>query len=245
MFPAVRPFSSGEKTPMYPDFGLSSAEVLSVFTEEITARGGRVTDTFHDGRRLFTRSVLPYVEEVRSSDRVQGGVALKATEEGVWLHPYLFRLVCRNGAIIAEAIASQFLGDLREQDADTAARSVRESVGACCARDVFRDTIRRVRSASERRADVALNLLPLLSRFAGASSELVSPILEQFFREADQSQFGLANAITAIARDTRDPDLRWNLEEFGGGIMIGAVPRHPASGGHAAVDQRGQALLVG
>ena len=26
------------------------------------------------------------------------------------------------------------------------------------------------------------------------------------------------NAVTATARDTRDPDLRWRLEEFGGGI---------------------------
>ena len=74
---------------------LTTARVLDVFTEEVAARGGLITDTFHDGQRLFTRSVLPHVDEVRPSDRFQGGVALKATRDGVWLYPYLFRQICR------------------------------------------------------------------------------------------------------------------------------------------------------
>ena len=62
---------------MLPASTLTTAQVLDVFTEEVAAHGGRVIDTFHDGRRLFTRSVLPRLEEVRPGDGVQGGVALK------------------------------------------------------------------------------------------------------------------------------------------------------------------------
>jgi hypothetical protein len=34
------------------------------------------------------------------------------------------------------------------------------------------------------------------------------------------------NAVTSVARDTRDPELRWRLEEFGGGIP--ALARDPS-----------------
>jgi hypothetical protein len=226
---------------------LTTAHILTVFTEEVAARGGRITDAFHDGQRLFTRSVLPNVDDVRPGDRVQGGVALKATAEGVWLYPYLFRLVCRNGAIIAETLASRSLGDLHQQEPDTAVQAIRECIEACRAQEIFPDTVRKMRTAGEVQVDVALTLLPLLSRLSTteANGELLSQILERFFCEGDQSQFGLANAVTAVARDTQDPELRWNLEEFGGEVAIGTVPRHPANGGRAAMARLGRAVAVG
>ncbi len=226
--------------------GLTMGQILAVFTEEVEARQGRVTDTFNDGRRLFTRSVLAPVEEVRPGDRVQGGVALKATEGEVCLFPYLFRLVCRNGAIMAQTLEARSLGDLPLQDPETARQSIREGVGACCAEEVFADTVRRVRTACETAADLAITLLPLLSRFSGSGNAgLASQIMDQFFREGDRSQFGLGNVVTAIARDTRDPDLRWDLEEFGGGVLLGQVPQHPAAGGRVARAESKRAVLVG
>jgi hypothetical protein len=32
------------------------------------------------------------------------------------------------------------------------------------------------------------------------------------------------NAVTAVARDTRDPGLRWHLEELGGGVPAAVTP---------------------
>src|SRR5881227_3566186 len=118
------------RLPMLSDSSLTT-QLLDVFVEEVAAHGGQVTDTFHDGQRLFTRSVLPHVEHVRPGDGVQGGVALKATDEGVWLHPYTFRLVCRNGAILAETLASRSLGKLHEVEPEIALQSVREGIAAC------------------------------------------------------------------------------------------------------------------
>src|SRR5262245_25881668 len=66
---------------MFPDSTLTTGQVMAAFSEAIAGCGGAVTDTFDDGRRLFTRSLLPHVEEVRPKDGVQGGVALKATTE--------------------------------------------------------------------------------------------------------------------------------------------------------------------
>jgi len=67
-----------------------------------------------------------------------------------------------------------------------------------------------MRTACEVEADLALTLLPLVSRLTTRGNvEVLSQIMSRFFREEDRSRFGLANAITAFARDTRDPDLRW------------------------------------
>jgi hypothetical protein len=214
---------------------MTTTQLLDTFDKEITARGGRILETFHDRQRLFTRSVLNRVAEVRPGDRLQGGVALKATSDGVCLYPYVFRQVCRNGAIMAQTLGSRLLRDLHEQEPETVLETVREAIVACCEPDIFHDAVSRMRKAGDSQIDMALNLLPFLSRLPkGAGATLIAPILERFFRDGDRSQFGLGNAVTALARDTKDPDLRWNLEEFGGGILIGAVPRQPRDWGGAA-----------
>jgi hypothetical protein len=150
---------------MLYDSPLTTSEILAVFDAEITTRGGRVTETFNDGRRLFSRSVLPEVEEVRPGDGLKGGIALKATEQGLWLYPYLFRLVCRNGAILAETLGSRSVEDLHLLDPDAIQRSIRAAVEACCSPEVFRESIGRMRRASASDIDIALNLLPMLTRF--------------------------------------------------------------------------------
>src|SRR5256885_684810 len=78
-----------------------------------------------------------------------------------------------------------------------------------------------MRSATLAEADQFLNLLPALSSVlhhlpAKQASEIVQQILGRFARDGDRSGFGLMNAVTSTARDTRNPDLRWRLEEFGG-----------------------------
>src|SRR5262245_53097954 len=88
------------------DATLTTENIRDIFTTEVQKRQGQVTDTFLHRGRLFMRSLLPYVADVRPKDSMQGGLALRATEDELWLHPYLFRQVCRNGAIMAQAIES-------------------------------------------------------------------------------------------------------------------------------------------
>ncbi len=231
---------------MFPPSTLTTARILEVFDEEISELGGRITDTFHDGKRVFTRSVLAHVAEVRPGDRVKGGVALKATDESIWLSPYIFREVCRNGAIIAETLTSYSLGDLHEQDTEIAIQFVRECTVACCTPEGFLENVRKMHTACQRQVDLNLSLLPLVSRLsASTGTGVITRILDHFFSEGDKSLFGLANAVTAVARDTPDPEVRWNLEEFGGGCAVGTAARHPDGGGPASIAQSRKAVEVG
>jgi hypothetical protein len=204
---------------------LETAAIRSLFAEEIAAAGGTVSDTFDDGSRLFTRSILPGMREVIPGDAFQAGVALRSTSEGIWVHPYLFRQVCRNGAIVAQALQSQHVEADECETSEEAAATVREAVRACCTEEGFTEAIANMRSARDRVAGVAINLLPLLSRLPPEQgTRIFRMVVERFFDGEDASQYGLMNAVTSVARDTQDPDLRWRLEELGGGLPVERCP---------------------
>ena len=204
---------------------LTTEEIRAVFAEAIAAQGGTVSETFDDGHRLFLRSLLPRVREVRAKDRLQGGVALRATEEDVWVHPYIFRQVCSNGAIMAHALESAHVELADSSTPDEVAGAIRAAVEVCCADEAFATGTARMRSAQLADIDLALNLVAFFSRVPEQSrAQVVQAVLEQLFHEPHRTRYDLMNAVTAVARDTRDPALRWRLEELGGDIGAGLDP---------------------
>jgi hypothetical protein len=219
---------------------LTTGAVLDEFTAAVGDRGGTVSGVFDDGTRLLARSVLPATDTVRRTDAFQGGVAIRATENDVWLYPFLFRQVCTNGAVIAHTLDARHIPDLHDLDPDEAAELVREGVTACCAPEVFHTNMNHVRTAAEQQADLALMLMPMLGRFPeAANAHVLQQIMRTFFDDRDQTRFGLMNAVTATAREASDPAVRWRLEEMGGELAVGmpVEPRHrpPAARFHEVV----------
>jgi hypothetical protein len=210
---------------MPTDHWLTTADIKDLFAHEITAAGGTMSDVFDDGYRLFVRSVLPQVREARPADHLQGGVALRAGKEDIWVHPYVFRQVCRNGAIMAHTLQTRHIQSRHCDTVEDTVAKVRAAVQLCCAEDVFTTSVEQIRAACDIDADLGLNLLPFLSRLApDVAAQLLPVIVRRFFGDADPSRFGLMNAVTEVARDHRDPDIRWRLEELGGGILVGISP---------------------
>jgi hypothetical protein len=217
---------------------LTTTRIRVVFAEAVASRQGAITDTFDDGERLFARSVLPHIEALRPGDRIQGGVALRANREEAWLHPYLFRFICRNGAILPRTIGTLHVADLHIQEPEETVRLLRKAIDSCCTAETFTESVHHMRTACEAEADLALSIMPLLSRLpAQMGTSFLSEIMEQFFRNSDRSRFGMINAITSVARDTPEPELRWDLEEYGGGIAVGKIPTSPRDQGALAKKQ--------
>lgn len=222
----------------------STAELKAIFTEEIAAAGGTVSDAYDDGSRLFVRSILPRTTEVRRGDQLQGGVALRAGERLVCVYPYTFRLVCRNGAIVAHAIQTKRVECGEFASVEDVANEVREAVRACCEPEAFAAAADEMRSAVEQQADTALNLLPMLAHLPSQiGSQFLNQIVERFFRDGDPTRFGFMNAVTSVARDTADPELRWRLEELGGGIPVGRAPTLRPDGARAVAPRTMRAAV--
>src|SRR5262249_43734073 len=133
-----------------------------------------------------------------------------------------FRQVCSNGAICYVWGMGQG-GRIDLLDQEEAAALIREAVRACCAEEGFMVVAEGMRSASRVRADLTVDLMPLLLRLPvqDEAARLFGDIMERFVQDADSSRFNLGNAVTSVARDTSDPQTRWRLEEFGGAILSG------------------------
>ncbi len=71
--------------------------------------------------------------------------------------------------------------------------------------------------ATEVSSDVS-TLLLFSSFWRTISADLQDEIVRIFVQADDRSAFGLMNAVTSVARDQDDPQVRWHLEELGGGV---------------------------
>jgi hypothetical protein len=207
----------------------TTREIETVFREEVDQAGGRLGDRFDDGDRLFLRSVLPVAREVRPNDSVQSGVALMTIDQDIYVHPYTFRQACRNGFIMARAIQTRRIHRV-ESDAPVFVPveteiEIRDVVRLCATTEVFSTAAERMRSATERRADRVIELIALISRLPMiAPARMLPAIVGRFQKGRDNSLFGLVNAVTSVARDEPDPEIRWHLEELGGSMLIPVPP---------------------
>lgn len=174
---------------------------------------------------------MDWVAEVTPGDAIRGGVAVRANDRGLAAHPYTFREVCKNGAIVAEAVGTFAVAFDEFEGPDEAVDAATAAVASCARPEAFEAAVRRMRSSREVSADLMINLMPMLASLEGmARRRLTGDIVSRFLRGEDESLYGLFNAVTAAARDETDPALKWRLEELGGGLIAGRKPI-PAPGG--------------
>ncbi len=203
-------------------FAPSLSLIRSTFANEVTRHGGAVLDTFEQNEVLIIRATLALADDVRPDDTVNGGVALKCYGSDLEVHPYVFRQVCSNGAIISRSISSMRLQRVEEFLSDGASDvliDLAETIGVCAGGAPFEREVTLMRSAADTEGsmDMLLNLLPAISTLAN-QPRLLRQILNEYIRGSDDSVFGIMNAITATAREQQDPEVKWELEELGGGV---------------------------
>jgi hypothetical protein len=208
-------------------------EIHALFIDEVSAMGCVCPDVHDDGMGLYARAFFSAPVDVRPGDAVQGGVAVRAFGEFVDVHPFVFRQVCTNGAIIADALESR-----RVQRVDMAAPTVaitaalaevRLGIRGCGHPSAFADAVDGMRRATRQPATSLMAMLLMFGSDRRMTAALLSEAAERFEAGSDPTAFGLMNAITSLARDTRDAKRRWRLEELGGG-MLALIPRQRKSG---------------
>jgi hypothetical protein len=182
----------------------------------------------------MARATLPQFQDVARGDTVQGGVALLANSREVAVHPYIFRLICKNGAVMPQFLQSHRIVCSEYGNQFETCESIRQAVQECCEPDVFVGNARHMELSRHSGAELLVQMLPLLTQMSREYGlQLVSLISRRFLSLGDTSRFGLMNAVTSQARDTRNQMLRWRLEELGGGLALGILPRLPNPAGVA------------
>lgn len=232
-------------TTYRPEYQPATGTIIEAFVEEIEALGGTVPDVYDDGLRLCARAVLPPSADVRPGDAIRAGVAVRVMGADISVHPYTFRKVCSNGAIAGHALETRRLERIAAADVFAPTYEVSVvmtdfalAVQACASEEAFTRAADEMRTAAEIEADIAIQFLPYLSSMPSSMTAHVVPmIFQRFAAGRDMTLFGLVNAVTSVARDTRDPDVRWRLEELGGS-MPARVLAAPKIGSPAAAAAR-------
>ena len=202
----------------------AAPEILDAFEHEVRELGGTLRDVYAEGDLLFARAILPDEMDVRPGDRVHGGVAVRTHDTEILVHPYTYRVVCTNGAISASSSGSRVV-----QRVELAAPTVvidgvlddlREAIHTSGNPPALQQTVSAMRSAADREADILFQLMTALPHMPpGVRASVLRTIVRRFEAEGDRSTLGLVNAVTSVARDTIDPELRWRLEEVGGNML--------------------------
>jgi hypothetical protein len=201
----------------------NTSEIALAFADEISALGGAVSESYDDESRLFVRARLSAEREVAPGDVLNPGVALRTVGPIVSVHPYIYRQVCSNGAIVAQVTATRQIRRVEFVSATefvaAAIDEIRLTVRQCADPAVFEKAASGMGLARNMLAEAMISALPILERIPVDHRDHIIEMLGREFENAnDRSYYGVMNAITAVARETSDPETKWRLEELGGSI---------------------------
>ena len=121
-------------------FAPDASRVRSTFFEAVARNGGSIREVLQDSDAIIVRALLPGTAEVRPDDVHHRGIAMRCSGPTIELHPYTFREVCSNGAIMAQSIDSIRLNRCESWNGDAGADiliDLHQAVTACAVGDGF------------------------------------------------------------------------------------------------------------
>lgn len=228
----------------------SVGPVFSQYGASLAVESAEITET-----RLYLKVVShQFKAEVKPGDYVQAGVMVTNSEVGlgaVSVAPFLFRLVCRNGAVVNEyahrkahlgrsgerqdgAVYELYKDDTLKADDAAWTLKVRDVVTAALEETSFKAIV----DTATRAAAVPVLDPPKAIEALGKAHSLTeterADLLRFFTLEGDASLWGLSNAVTAYSQTVGDYDRATNMERIGGAIL--ALPPSSFPGVGAAIN---------
>lgn len=239
----------------------TNAELQDLFLAATRTCGEATIDVLDTGTQLWARAVFERSGEVRPGDKLRSGVAMRTLGDDVYVHPFILREICINGAVRAHATSTRCIArqriDASTQSAhayslDVLGEELTQAVQGCAAPATFSEGIDEMRAALEADAEAVIDGLRfariLASLGNSPKAQLVYRIISRLTRQLaqaggrDRTAFAFGNALTAAGRDAQLPAARWALEEYGaavfGASLSPASPPVATLGGRALADPR-------
>ena len=185
--------------------------------------------------------------EIRVGDVVQAGFVVSNSEVGLGslrVEPLVFRLVCKNGLICKDLAQKKYhvgrqvnvsdnnayelySDETLAQDDKTFFMKVQDVVRAAVDEARFMLTVDKLRDATQipLKHDPVKSVELLADKFQLTENER-GDILRQLFIGADNSRYGLINAVTAASKIAKSYERATDLERIGGEILALPVPQN-------------------
>ncbi len=206
---------------------IDTKTIRDLFTQEVVAHGGHVIQTSTNKQYLLIEATLTISDSLLKGDYVQGGVALYYSPELIAVHPYLFRLICESGLLIADTPEECIIW----QQGDKAltekklTKHLNTAIKCCTKKDTFSQTIASLKTSLSKEVILLKEILSL-PRFTEDNS-LLNELLRHAIIEDDDTAFGLINTITSTARDITFPQTCYQLQKLAGEIVKNIYHNHP------------------
>ena len=212
------------------------AAVLPVIQE---MQGSQIESCEVTPTHLYIKVVNRRIKaKVKVGDVVQAGFVVSNSEVGLGslrVEPLIFRLVCKNGLICKDLAQKKYhvgrqvnaCDDSVAQDDKAFFMKVQDVVRAAVDEAKFMLTVDKLRDSTQ----IPLNHDPvkavelLADKFQLTENER-GDILRQLFIGADNSRYGLINAVTAASKIAKSYERATDLERIGGEILALHVPQN-------------------
>ena len=213
--------------------------VVGVLKERMNANGLDMTDPGVVKRchisdtRLYVQVNVPHQEaEIRRGDRVIQGLILSNSEVGAsafTVEPFLYRLVCSNGLIAPHSLSRIHLGSRNEEgellsdttidlEKELLKSKVTDIVNSVFDEEVFLKWVDQLKETTEVHIPSPTTTLDKAFDSFNLFDDLKPKVLDEMIREGDNSQYGLVNALTAVARDVPNFEDMITIERVAGEI---------------------------
>ena len=185
--------------------------------------------------------------EVRVGDVVQAGFVVSNSEVGLGslrVEPLVFRLVCKNGLICKDLAQKKYHVGRQVNTSDDSAYElyseatlaqddktfflkVQDIVRSAVDEARFMLTVDKMRESTQipLKHDPVKSVELLADKFQLTENER-GDILRQLFMGADNSRYGLVNAVTAASKIAKTYERATDLERIGGEILSLPVPQN-------------------
>ncbi len=223
---------------------LDNYELSSVALPILEERGFKVVSAEITERRFYLKAVTPrIIGEVRPGDVVQAGVALSNSEIGfgtLRIDPFLYFLVCANGAYLEDARVKKYHVGRHAGDIDGAVEffrdetrmaddlafwmKVRDALAGALSQPYLDRQLERLRNAALE--PIAIDPIQVVEvtgkkyRFADPEKHAVLKyFLQGHAGRSELTRYGLMQAITRASHDFEDYDRATEFERLGGKIL--------------------------
>jgi hypothetical protein len=172
-------------------------------------------------------------ETIKEEDIVYGGLVIINSEVGasaLRIEPFIFRKVCSNGLILPKILKKIHLGmqitevkdeinwsdETKELEDKAFWSKVRDVIRATFDKQIFQSWVEKLKESTKIEIKKPTEAVNNIVGHLGLSEEQKQKLLMHF---SEPTKYGLINAITNLASQTKNVDEQVRLEEFAGEIL--------------------------
>lgn len=238
--PVARAFLSDRFRPFDNADMLSAALPVLAQHAGLEVLGAEITE-----RKLYFRLAFPQLtKEYKRGEAVRAGVIFSNSEvgSGAWdVRAFLLVLVCTNGMVAESLIRRYHVGrrlggddtdegtifraDTMQAEVSSVRLQLRDVLDNALQPAAFERRVQQITDASADKLDDPIKAVEDVTKRYNLTLPEAAEVTKELVKSGEPSRWGIAQALTAYARQLDNPDRANDLQRFGWAVAAGVTGR--------------------